>query len=268
MLRLLPLLTALLIGCAETDPTTEAEAIGRGSASGSATAEVCHKGASLFVNPSALSAYLGRGDSLPATWYADADGDGFGDDSTATDACSAPSGTVDAGGDCDDTDADTNPGADESCDGLDNDCDGVVPADELDADADGQATCEGDCDDADASSYAGAAEVCGDGVDNDCDATVDEECAVGIAYPTGRYGYNYEWSNGGGTYPGAGDAICRDQGYSTATYVEVCGQDVNTVSGYPQCAFTRCELWYRPGGWVTGNCDSASFRAVTYIECE
>jgi hypothetical protein len=45
-------------------------------------------------------------DALDAPrWYADADGDGWGDDATATVACAAPAGFVAEGGDCDDTDA-------------------------------------------------------------------------------------------------------------------------------------------------------------------
>ncbi len=45
--------------------------------------------------------------------------------------------------------------------------------DDRDADGDGQTPAEGDCDDADDWTYAGAEEVC-DGVDNDCDVSVDE----------------------------------------------------------------------------------------------
>ncbi len=51
--------------------------------------------------------------------------------------------------DCDDGDASTYPGAPELCDGVDNDCDGVVPANEVDGDNDGQTGCDGDGDDTD-----------------------------------------------------------------------------------------------------------------------
>jgi hypothetical protein len=60
------------------------------------------------------------------TWYFDADGDGWGDTSTSTTACSQPSFYVADGTDCDDTDATVNPGASEACNGVDDDCDGTV----------------------------------------------------------------------------------------------------------------------------------------------
>ncbi len=94
----------------------------------------------------------------------DNDGDGF---------------TVDV--DCNDNNPMVNPGASETCDGIDNNCDGQV--DEgcttcTDSDLDGffaQAGCGTieDCDDSDNTIFPNATEVC-DGVDNDCDAEIDE----------------------------------------------------------------------------------------------
>ncbi|MEN0065345.1 MAG: MopE-related protein [Myxococcota bacterium] len=57
-------------------------------------------------------------------WFADVDQDGFGDVETVTIACDAPEGFVASGTDCDDANAQTNPEANERCDGLDNDCNG------------------------------------------------------------------------------------------------------------------------------------------------
>ncbi|MFK7928928.1 MAG: MopE-related protein [Myxococcota bacterium] len=70
--------------------------------------------------------------------------------------------------DCDDTDPLRFPGNTEVCDGIDNDCDGAVPIDEVDEDGDGARVCDADCDDADAERFPGNPEVC-DGIDNDCD---------------------------------------------------------------------------------------------------
>ena len=60
------------------------------------------------------------------TWYEDADGDGYGNSSVSDVECDQPSGYVEDDTDCDDTDADTYPGARERYDGVDNDCDGDV----------------------------------------------------------------------------------------------------------------------------------------------
>ncbi len=57
-------------------------------------------------------------------FYADADGDGFGDAQSSVVDCSAPAGFVSDDTDCDDTDAAVNPGqAEIQGDGVDNDCD-------------------------------------------------------------------------------------------------------------------------------------------------
>ncbi len=135
-----------------------------------------------------------------STFYADGDGDGFGDASDSTEACETPSGHVVDDEDCDDTDADINPDADEICDEVDNDCDGDIDDDDdsldtstttswySDADGDGYGdsaestrACEqpsgyvsdsSDCDDANDEIHPDADEVC-DEVDNDCDGDID-----------------------------------------------------------------------------------------------
>ncbi len=94
----------------------------------------------------------------------DADGDGFG----TTQDCPQL--------DCDDTNMDVFPGAPETCNSLDDDCDGTVD-DGYDNDADGWTTCAGDCNDGNDEAYPGATEMC-DGIDNDCDGLSDEEDAA------------------------------------------------------------------------------------------
>jgi len=59
---------------------------------------------------------------------------------------------------------------------LAQDCvDPTAPAD--DCDEDGFSTAEDDCDDEDASVFPGAREICGDGIDNNCNARIDDDCA-------------------------------------------------------------------------------------------
>jgi hypothetical protein len=135
------------------------------------------------------------------TWYLDEDSDGYGQSGVSAVACAAPSGYVADSSDCDDGEPLANPGLDEVCDGLDNDCDTVVDEDDAvdaptwyrDDDGDGYGTakstmvqCEqpsgfgpdaGECDDSDAAINPGADELC-DGVDNDCDGDTDEDSAV------------------------------------------------------------------------------------------
>jgi hypothetical protein len=76
------------------------------------------------------------------------------------------------GADCDDFRAAIHPGAEETCDGFDDDCDGLLLEGEADVDHDGYLACsEGlpDCDDDDPASHPGGTEVAYDGVDQDCD---------------------------------------------------------------------------------------------------
>jgi cytochrome c peroxidase len=105
------------------------------------------------------------------------------------------------GTDCDDTDSRIKPSANETCNGVDDNCDGTVDEDSAidaltwysDTDGDGYGdasswanSCSAifghvaddtDCDDTSAAVSPAASELC-DGVDNDCDGTIDEDDAV------------------------------------------------------------------------------------------
>ncbi len=66
----------------------------------------------------------------PSTWCADADG--YGDPSSSLQAAEPPSGHVEDDLDCDDGDPAIHPGAQELCDEVDSDCDGLVDDDGYD----------------------------------------------------------------------------------------------------------------------------------------
>lgn len=60
-------------------------------------------------------------------WYKDLDGDGYGNNESLLLTCAIdPEGYVRLGNDCDDTQKEINPSVDESCNGLDDDCDGNI----------------------------------------------------------------------------------------------------------------------------------------------
>jgi gliding motility-associated-like protein len=130
-------------------------------------------------------------------WYLDADGDNYAVSTTTQ--CTSPGAgyttTVLPLTDCDDTEENNFPGNDEVCDGIDNDCDGLIDDDDdsltdattwyLDDDGDGfgdpsvaVTSCDApsgyitdntDCDDSDANINPAAVEIPNDGIDNDCD---------------------------------------------------------------------------------------------------
>jgi hypothetical protein len=108
------------------------------------------------------------------TWYADVDGDGYGDAASSELSCDQPAGYALSSTDCDDLEALVNPGeAEVTCDGLDNDCDAAT-LDEPDGDGDGWVLCD-DCDDADSAVYPGAGETTCNGIDDDCDPLSEDD---------------------------------------------------------------------------------------------
>ena len=131
-------------------------------------------------------------------YFLDEDGDGYGTTKGSQVSCPniEPAGYVANAGDCDDSDSEINPEADELCNLVDDNCNRIVDDNPVDAvtyyadnDKDGfgsrtlvQTTCEepvgwvqesGDCNDFDFLVNPNALEYC-DGFDNDCDDEVDE----------------------------------------------------------------------------------------------
>ena len=197
-----------------------------------------------------------------ATWYADADADGFGDGTAdAVMACEMPSGYVADNTDCDDTMDVVYPGADETCDGIDNNCsgdeldasdvntyyadvDGDGYGDATDADEDGMAdnttmACEvpsgyadnmDDCNDAEALAWTGADEVC-DGIDNNCDGDADSDAIDQTAWYADADADTY------------GDATDADEDGMADNMVMACEQPSGYVANMDDCNDAEALAW-------------------------
>jgi alpha-tubulin suppressor-like RCC1 family protein len=193
--------------------------------------------------------------------YVDSDRDGHADENgdpvESSDTTCTQAGLGDATmprDDCNDGVASIHPGADEYCNNIDDDCDGVTDESDavdvigwyLDADGDGfgsgtvaQPSCtaisgradnNNDCDDGDADVNPNATEVCGDSIDNDCSGTADGSDAVdALAWYTDSDG------------DGQGDASattstlsCDNPGASSLDQTDCDDTDPATYTGAPE----------------------------------
>lgn len=134
--------------------------------------------------------------------------------------------------DCNESDPKMYPGAEEVCDGKDNDCDTAVDEDtcdedeEQDQDEDGW-TAESDCDDVNPKIFPGAGEQC-DGIDNNCNETIDED--------TSRQCYTGPAGTSGTGVCKKGSLNCENGEYSSCTGEitpadEVCDGKDNNCNG-------------------------------------
>lgn len=187
---------------------------------------------------------------------------------------SCPKNGLDA--DCNDNDKSSFPGAPERCNGLDDDCDGVIVLSEQDLDGDTYSPCEGDCNDSNPVIYQGARELC-DGIDNDCDGQlpVTENDGDGDGYRgCASDGLDADCDDAVYTvHPGA-DEVCdgRDNNCDGATLAEEAdadGDDWLVCEG--DCNDNNFYTW--PGAperldWQDNNCDGNPEGVLTLIAAQ
>jgi hypothetical protein len=184
-----------------------------------------------------------------ATYYLDADVDGYGNPAIWVSEMSQPGGYVTDSNDCDDTRSGVHPGAQETCNGIDDDCNGTT--DEgcstyyLDNDGDGygdpgdwvvdmqqptgHVTDNTDCDDTRSAVYPGAMEICND-IDDNCNSLVDEGLTQTF-YPD-------QDGDGYGITSGSVEECSEPSGYAS-----VAGDCDDTQNGVNPAAAEICNGW-------------------------
>ena len=135
-------------------------------------------------------------EGLLTTYYADADGDGYGNANSSIVSCTFPSGYALNATDCNDNNATAYPGNTEVCNGTDDNCntqvdEGLLTTYYADTDGDGYGNPNSsivscsipsgyvldicDCNDNSATAHPGGNEVA-NGIDDDCNGLVDDIC--------------------------------------------------------------------------------------------
>ena len=184
-------------------------------------------------------------------FYADSDGDGFGDPDIILLACSAIAGlSSDNDDDCDDTTALASPAnAEILCDEIDNDCQPLT-TDDVDRDFDGYTHCVDDCDDDDPTRNPAAEEIPDDNIDQNCNAL--EGC---YADADGDFARTDTWTEvddplctGPGNAPGNWPLDCDDTDPVVNVDVEWVFDGDGDGYGVGEPVVTQC---LHPGGSLT-----------------
>ena len=135
-------------------------------------------------------------EGVQLTFYADVDGDNYGNSDSSVLACTLPTGYSTDNTDCDDNNGAVNPSATEVCNGIDDDCNLIIDDGFIyvtyfaDADGDGfgnpnvtTSFCDAptgyvsdstDCDDSNTDINPSVTEIFGNNIDDNCDGYVDE----------------------------------------------------------------------------------------------
>ncbi|MDP2308837.1 MAG: putative metal-binding motif-containing protein [Pseudomonadota bacterium] len=169
-------------------------------------------------------------------WYLDEDGDGYGDPRVSDRGCEPEEGFVAEGTDCNDGAAEVNPGAAETCNRIDDDCDGAIDDDPADAPVyypDGDGDRYGDTS-APLASCAVPAGYVSDGIDcYDGNASVYPGSTVWLTADRGDGSYDAD-CDGGETQrythvstTGIWGSCCWDPGWVTSA--PACGASANWV---------------------------------------
>ena len=150
---------------------------------------------------------------LKTTFYRDVDGDGFGTTSSARLECTSPgAGWVLTGGDCNDGAGAVNPNGTESCNGTDDDCDGLTDA--QDGSLTGKPTAPG-------TTFActgGAWHVTGCPADQlDCDDVVTNACETSATSLSDCHGCDNT------CYLACGSSACEELTELSAGWFHTCG---------------------------------------------
>jgi arylsulfatase A-like enzyme len=207
------------------------------------------------------------------TYYADTDGDGFGNAANHIDSCAQPDGYILDNTDCNDSQETINPAAVEVCNGIDDNCN--TTADEglfltyyPDEDGDGFGNEAGtgtvlcsnpglgfstdntDCNDSPADGatiYPAATEVC-NGLDDNCN-TVADEGLIFIAY------YADADDDGYGSAIDPGNFFCENPGAGFVTGNDDCNDNASAIN---PAALEQCNA-------VDDNCNGTNNDGLTFV---